>query len=82
MCFQLTSPRNLAKPASQDQAESHTEQNAGGEWKIKRGVLAFMNDITGQAAQPERKLSAKIKKCADERENARNKEQCPSEFSQ
>src|SRR6267378_1050183 len=45
----------------QDQAESHTEQNAGGQWKIKRGVLVFMNDITGQAAQPERKLSAKIK---------------------
>jgi len=39
----------------------------------KTGVLAFMNDITGQAAQPERKLSAKLKKCADERENARNK---------
>src|SRR5258708_15882064 len=66
----------------QDQAESHTEQNAGGQWKIKRGVLAFMNDVTGQVAQPERKLSAKIKKCADKRENARNKEQCPSEFSQ
>src|SRR5258708_35980234 len=65
----------------QDQAESHTEQNAGGQWKIKRGVLAFMNDVTGQVAQPERKLSAKIKKCADKRENARNKEQCPCENS-
>jgi len=39
--------------------------------KIKRGVLAFMNDITGQAAQPERKLSAKIKKCA------RRARECP-----
>jgi hypothetical protein len=44
-------------------------------------VLAFVDDIAGQAAQPEREPSAKIKKCSNERKNACNKEQRPAEFA-
>jgi hypothetical protein len=63
------------------QTEAQAEQDAGRERKIKRRVLAFVDDIAGQAAQPEREPSAKIKKSSNERKNACNKEQRPAEFA-
>ena len=41
-----------------------------------------MNNVTGQAPQPERKFPAEIEKCAHNCENTRDIKQCPAEFPQ
>jgi len=60
-----------ARDEPQNQAEADAEQDAGRQRKVKRGVLAFMDNVAGQAAQTERELSAKIEKPADEHKKAR-----------
>jgi hypothetical protein len=66
----------------QNQAEADAEQDAGRQRKVKRGVLAFMDNVAWQAAQAERELSAKIEKCADKRENTGQIEQRSAELPQ
>jgi hypothetical protein len=56
----------------QEQAKSDAQQDAGRQGKVKRGVLAFVHNIAGQAAQPEREFAAKIKEGANQREQCRH----------
>jgi hypothetical protein len=65
----------------QQQAKSYAEQNAGRQWKVKRGVLAFVHNVAGQAAEPEGELSAKIKERANQCEQRRHNKQRPAEFA-
>jgi hypothetical protein len=70
MDFAQQSPTK-AEDEPQQQAEAHAKQDARRQWKVKRGVLAFMDNVAGQAAQTERELSAEIEKPADEHKKAR-----------
>ena len=65
----------------QQQAKSYADQDAGRQRKVKCRVLAFVDDVSGQAAQPERELSAKKKEGADQCEQRRHNQQRPSEFT-
>jgi hypothetical protein len=54
-----------ARDEPQEQAESDAEQDAGRQRKVKCGVLAFVDNVAWQAAEPERELSTKIKEGAN-----------------
>jgi hypothetical protein len=64
-----------------EQAESDAEQDAGRQRKVKCGVLAFVDNVAWQSAQPKRELSAKIKKGANQCEQRRHNKQRPAEFA-
>ena len=52
------------------EGEDGAEDEAGDDGKIERGVFASMNDVAREAAEAERKFSAKIKECANERDES------------
>ena len=59
----------------EEKRDRGAEQEAGDDWKIKRGVLAAMDDVAGEPAEAQRKLSAEVQKSAnDGEEDAENKE--------
>ena len=66
----------------QEQAETHAEQDAGRQGKVKRGMLALVNNVSRQVAQAERELAAEVEESADERKDTCYNEQRPAEFSQ
>lgn len=57
-----------------EQAEDEADDHAGYDWEVKRAVLTAMDDVTGEAAKPERKFATEVKKCADEDENTAENE--------
>jgi hypothetical protein len=75
--------RSAAQPREQpeQQAHTHTEQQARNNRKIKRGVLAFMHDVSWQPPKPERQLSAKIKESPDKQEKSPQQQEGAPEFA-
>ncbi len=63
------------------QAQPDAEQDAGGQRKIKRGVFTFVDDVTGQPAQPKWQFPAKIEKHTYQREQSAQHDQGPAEFA-
>jgi hypothetical protein len=74
------SPPNT-REEPQEQAESDAEQDAGRQRKIKRGVLAFVDNVAWQTAESEGELPAKIKEGANQCEQRRHNKQRPAEFA-
>jgi hypothetical protein len=65
----------------QEQAEPHAENNAGHNRKIKRGVLAFVDDVSRQTSQTKWQFPAKIEERTKENEQAAQHQQHASEFA-
>ncbi len=66
----------------EEQRESGAKDEAGDNGEVESGVLAAVNDISGQAAETEGKFAAKVKKSAeDDKEDAKNEEHA-AEFAE
>lgn len=51
-----------AREQPEKEAQAHAQHDAGNDRKIKCGVFAFTNDVSGQAPEAKRQLPAKIQK--------------------
>ena len=65
----------------EEEGEGGTEYEAGDNWKIKSGVFAAANDVTGEATKAERELAAEVEKSADKDEEGAENEESAAEFT-
>lgn len=68
------------EPENERKAEAEDETSDDG--KIKRGVLAVVNDVAGKFSQTERKFSIEVEKSTDDREEAAEEEEGAAEFAE
>src|SRR5713101_1712741 len=66
----------------EEQAQGEAQDEAGDDGKIKRGVLAAMNDVARQAAKAERQPPAEVEHCADDNKQAAENEQHSSKITE
>jgi hypothetical protein len=68
------------EPENERKAEAEDEASDDG--KIKRGVLATVNDVAGKFSQTERKFSTEVENSTDEHEEAAEEEECTAEIAE
>jgi hypothetical protein len=66
----------------EDEGESKAEDEASDDGKVKRGVLAAMDDVTGQTAKAKWKLTAEEKQSTNEDEKATKNQKRAAEFAE
>ncbi len=63
------------------QAQADTEEKAGDDGKVKRGVFAPMDDVSGEAAEAEGELGAEVENGADQDEEGAEEKERAAEFA-
>jgi hypothetical protein len=66
----------------EEEREDGAEDEAGDDGEIKRGVLAVMDDVAGQAAKTEGESAAEVEKRADSSEDNAEEKQVSAEISE
>jgi hypothetical protein len=66
----------------QEQRKRGAEDEAGDDRKVERGVFAAMDDIARETAETEGEFPAKVKKGANDNQQAAEEEQCAAEFTE
>jgi hypothetical protein len=67
------------EPENERKAEAENE--ASDEGKIKRGVLAAVNDVAGKFSQTEREFSAEVENSTDDHEETAEEEERAAEIA-
>ena len=65
----------------EEQAQTDAEEQAGDNREVESSVFAAMDNVAGEFSQAEREFHTKIKKCAQENEEAAEEEKCAAEFA-
>ena len=61
--------------------ENEAQNEAGENREIKSGVFAAVHDVSGEAAKPQRELSAEVQKSAYDNKEAAKNEKGAAEFA-
>jgi hypothetical protein len=65
----------------EEEREGGAEEETGDNREVERGVFAAMEYVAGEFSQAEGEFRTKIKKCAQEDEEAAEEEKCAAEFA-